>query len=116
MQLQCPGLFEQAAYIGGSWVDTTPLPRVSVTNPSTGEIVGSVPQVTAQQVCEAIDRAHAALSDWRGWSSRERASVLREWAHLVERHREDLAILLCSEQGKPLHEARGGGHPGGELP
>ena len=106
MQLQCPSLFEQSAYIGGAWVDNTSLPRVPVTNPSTGEIIGSVPQVTAEQVTDAIECASAALQDWRNWSSRERASVLREWARLVEHHRDDLAIILCSEQGKPLHEAR----------
>lgn len=106
MKLQCPSLFEQSAYIGGVWADDTSMPRVSVTNPSTHEIIGSVPQVTAQQVDEAIACAKTAFSDWREWSSRERALVLREWAHLVESHRDDLAIILCSEQGKPLHEAR----------
>ncbi|SAL09555.1 succinate-semialdehyde dehydrogenase [Caballeronia peredens] len=106
MELQCPSLFEQSAYIAGVWVDETSLPRVAVTNPSTREIIGSVPQVTAQQVTEAIECASAALQDWRNWSSRERASVLREWGRLVELHRDDLAIILCCEQGKPLHEAR----------
>ena len=106
MKLQCASLFEQSAYIGGVWVDNTSMPRVSVTNPSTHEIIGSVPQVTAQQVDEAVASANTAFSDWREWSSRERALVLREWSHLVESHRDDLAIILCSEQGKPLHEAR----------
>ncbi|HXZ09964.1 MAG TPA: NAD-dependent succinate-semialdehyde dehydrogenase [Paraburkholderia sp.] len=106
MELQCPSLFEQSAYIGGNWIDSTSLPRMQVTNPSTGEIVGSVPQVTAEQVSEAIDCANTALQEWRSWSSRERALVLKEWARLVESHRDDLAVILCSEQGKPLHEAR----------
>jgi succinate-semialdehyde dehydrogenase / glutarate-semialdehyde dehydrogenase len=106
LELQCPSLFEQSAYIGGAWIDSTPLPRVPVTNPATGEIIGSIPQVTPEQVSEAIACANAALPDWRGWSSRERAFVLREWAKLVEQHREDLAAILCLEQGKPLHEAR----------
>ncbi|MBB5498893.1 aldehyde dehydrogenase family protein [Paraburkholderia sp. MM5384-R2] len=47
-----------------------------------------------------------AVKDWREWSGRERGLVLREWAHMVESHREDLSVILCSEQGKPLHEAR----------
>jgi succinate-semialdehyde dehydrogenase / glutarate-semialdehyde dehydrogenase len=106
LELQCPSLFEQSAYIGGVWVDNTPLPRVSVTNPATGEVIGSVPQCTPEQISEAIACANAALPDWRGWSSRERAFVLREWAKLVEQHRDDLAAILCFEQGKPLHEAR----------
>jgi len=106
MKLQCASLFEQSAYIGGVWVDDTPLPRLNVDNPSTHEIIGSVPQVTAQQVDEAVACARSAFMDWREWSGRERSLVLREWARLVEGHRDDLAFILCSEQGKPLHEAR----------
>jgi succinate-semialdehyde dehydrogenase/glutarate-semialdehyde dehydrogenase len=106
MNLQCPSLFEQSAYIGGAWIDNPSVPRVAVVNPSTGGYIGAVPQVTADQVCEAVKCASAALREWRNWSGRERASVLREWARLVEQHRDDLAIILTSEQGKPLHEAR----------
>jgi succinate-semialdehyde dehydrogenase / glutarate-semialdehyde dehydrogenase len=106
VKLQCASLFEQSAYIGGVWVDDTSLPRVPVTNPSTQEVIGSVPQVTTQQIDEAVACANTAFRDWREWSSRERAQVLSAWAHLVERHRDDLAIILCTEQGKPLHEAR----------
>ncbi|OUL77853.1 NAD-dependent succinate-semialdehyde dehydrogenase [Paraburkholderia hospita] len=106
MKLQCASLFEQSAYIGGVWVDNTALPRVPVTNPSTHEVIGSVPQVTDQQVDDAVASANMAFSDWCEWSGRERALVLREWASMVESHRDDLAIILCSEQGKPLHEAR----------
>ena len=106
MKLQCASLFEQSAYIGGVWVDNTSLPRVPVINPSTHEILGSVPHVTTQQIDEAVACAISAFKDWREWSGRERALVLREWARMVESHREDLALILCSEQGKPLHEAR----------
>jgi succinate-semialdehyde dehydrogenase/glutarate-semialdehyde dehydrogenase len=106
MELNCTSLFEQAMYIGGRWVDSTALPRVSISNPATNEIIGSVPQVSTEMIDDAINCAAAAFQDWRGWSSRERAAVLRDWARLVQEHREDLAIILCSEQGKPLHEAR----------
>src|ERR1700756_1551655 len=115
MKLQCASLFEQSAYIGGVWVDNTSMPRVSVTNPSTHESIGTGPQVTAQQVDEAIVCANTAFSDWREWSARERALVLREWAHLVESHRDDLAIILCSEQGKPLHEGPRQNHASCQL-
>jgi succinate-semialdehyde dehydrogenase / glutarate-semialdehyde dehydrogenase len=106
VKLQCPSLFEQSAYVGGAWVDNTSLPRVQVCNPSTHEVVGSVPNLTAQQVDEAVVCATRAFSDWSEWSGRERALVLREWGRLVETHRDDLALILCSEQGKPFHEAR----------
>ena len=106
MKLQCASLFEQSAYVGGMWVEDSSLPRIPVVNPSTHDVIGSVPQVTAQHVDEAVACASSAFIDWRERSGRERAAVLREWARMVERHREDLAQILCSEQGKPLHEAR----------
>jgi succinate-semialdehyde dehydrogenase/glutarate-semialdehyde dehydrogenase len=117
MKLQCASLFEQSAYVGGSWVDNTSLPRMQVTNPSTHEIIGSVPQVTVQQVDEAVACANGAFRDWREWSSRERALVLREWARLVESHRDDLAIILCSERtGDAASRSSRGNHAGRELP
>src|ERR1700722_13156574 len=105
MKLQCASLFEQSAYVGGVWVDDTSLPRVPVINPSTHEIIGSVPQVTTQQVDDAVACGISAFKDWRGGRGRERALILREGPGLVERDREDLPVILCSEQGKPLHEA-----------
>lgn len=54
MKLRWASLFEQSAYIGDVWVDDTSLPRVPVINPSTREIIGSVPQVTTQQVDDAV--------------------------------------------------------------
>ncbi|MFK4448264.1 acyl-CoA reductase-like NAD-dependent aldehyde dehydrogenase [Caballeronia udeis] len=56
-----------------------------------------------QQVDEAVASAKSAFKDWSG---QERTLILRDWARMVESHREDLALILCSEQGKPLHEAR----------
>ncbi|KAA1016188.1 NAD-dependent succinate-semialdehyde dehydrogenase [Paraburkholderia panacisoli] len=106
MKLQCSALFQQSAYVAGSWVDDTDLSRIPVTNPATGEVLGSVPQVTEEHLQVAISSSAAAFQEWRDWSSRERASVLKEWASLVLAHREDLAMILCLEQGKPLHEAR----------
>jgi succinate-semialdehyde dehydrogenase/glutarate-semialdehyde dehydrogenase len=106
MQLKCPNLFEQSAYVGGSWIEATSQPHVTITNPANGEAVGHVPRLTAAQAGEAIAHAASAFAEWREWSGRERACVLREWAQLVKVHRDDLAIILSSEQGKPIHEAR----------
>jgi succinate-semialdehyde dehydrogenase/glutarate-semialdehyde dehydrogenase len=99
-------LFEQSAYVGGTWVEAESQPHDTVLNPATEEPIGKVPRLTAAQVGEAIDEAAMAFNGWREWSGRERANVMREWAQLVNMHREDLSVILSAEQGKPLHEAR----------
>lgn len=106
MQLKCANLFEQSAYVGGTWIEATSQPNDTVVNPANGEAVGRVPRLTAAQANEAVSHAATAFDEWREWSGRERACVLREWAQLVKTHRDDLAIILSSEQGKPIHEAR----------
>ncbi|SAL55123.1 NAD-dependent succinate-semialdehyde dehydrogenase [Caballeronia humi] len=106
MQLKCANLFEQSAYVGGTWIEATSQPNDTVVNPANGEAVGRVPRLTAAQANDAVSHAATAFDEWREWSGRERACVLREWAQLVKAHRDDLAIILSSEQGKPIHEAR----------
>jgi succinate-semialdehyde dehydrogenase/glutarate-semialdehyde dehydrogenase len=106
MQLKCANLFEQSAYVGGTWIEATSQPNETVVNPANGEPVGRVPRLTAAQANDAVSHAATAFDEWREWSGRERACVLREWAQLVKTHRDDLAIILSSEQGKPIHEAR----------
>lgn len=60
-----------------------------------------------EETRQAIDAASAAWVDWRSKTARERAAILRRWHDLMLTNREDLAILMTAEQGKPLAEARG---------
>ncbi|SAK72506.1 succinate-semialdehyde dehydrogenase [Caballeronia glebae] len=106
MNLTCPSLFEQSTYVGGTWIEATSQPNDTVVNPANGEPVGRVPRLTAAQANDAVSHAATAYDEWREWSGRERACVLREWAQVVKTIRDDLAIILSSEQGKPIHEAR----------
>jgi succinate-semialdehyde dehydrogenase/glutarate-semialdehyde dehydrogenase len=99
-------LFEQSAYVGGTWVEAASEACDTIVNPADEKPVGCVPRLNEGQVVEAIDHAATALRDWREWSGRERACVMREWAQLVNTHREDLSVILSAEQGKPIHEAR----------
>ena len=79
----------------------------SVYNPSTGELVGSVPDCTAEDAGEAIESAGMAFVAWRGWTAAERGEVLQEGARLILDYQSDLARLITLEQGKPLAEATG---------
>ncbi|HET6720335.1 MAG TPA: NAD-dependent succinate-semialdehyde dehydrogenase, partial [Rhodocyclaceae bacterium] len=55
----------------------------------------------------AVEAAERALPAWRALPAKERAAVLQRWFQLIQQHQDDLALILTSEQGKPLAEARG---------
>jgi succinate-semialdehyde dehydrogenase/glutarate-semialdehyde dehydrogenase len=99
------GLFREACYIDGAWM--TGAQTVSVDNPATGEILGTVPRFGADETRWAIGAAAAAFITWRATTARTRAQILRRWADLMIEHQEDLARLMTLEQGKPLAESRG---------
>ncbi|MDY0874028.1 NADP-dependent succinate-semialdehyde dehydrogenase [Dongia rigui] len=101
------GLFRQQCYINGQWVDADSGKTIEVTNPATGEVIGTVPQMGAAETKRAIDAANAAWGAWRKKTAKERANLLRQWFNLMMAAQEDLAIILTAEQGKPLAEAKG---------
>ncbi|WP_205049060.1 NAD-dependent succinate-semialdehyde dehydrogenase [Paracoccus sp. SY] len=105
--LQDSALFCQAALIGSEWVAADDGRAIDVTDPATGAVIGTVPDVSAAQTRAAIDSADAAFQTWRKRSHAERAGLLERWFELMNEHAEDLARILTAEQGKPLSEARG---------
>lgn len=107
MQLNDSTLFRQQAFIDGRWRDANSGETISVTNPASGEILGSVPKMGAGETREAIDAAARALPAWRALTAKERANTLRRWFNLMVEHQDDLAHLMTLEQGKPLAEAKG---------
>jgi succinate-semialdehyde dehydrogenase/glutarate-semialdehyde dehydrogenase len=106
LSLKNPALLVQANYIGGRWIAAGPT-GTEVTDPSTGEVIGKVPNAGASEARAAIDAAHQAFPAWRGKTASERAELLRRLASLITENTEDLARILTSEQGKSLREARG---------
>ncbi|MFP1891569.1 NAD-dependent succinate-semialdehyde dehydrogenase [Lonsdalea quercina] len=107
MQLKNKTLFRQSCLIDGQWQDSLSGETLSVNNPASGETLGTIPLVTAEQTQQAIDAAEKALSSWRQRTGKERAAVLLEWARLIRENQADLAALLTAEQGKSLAEASG---------
>ena len=107
MKLKDPSLLRTHAYIGGQWVNAEDGAQTPVTNPASGERLGTVPNLRAAQVRSAIDAAQGAFPAWAARAAHERARILRRWYELMLDHEEDLAILMTAEQGKPLAEARG---------
>ena len=93
--------------IGGSWIDATGGARFDVTDPATGDKVGSMPNGTEADVKAAIDAAAAALPGWRSTPAIQRARILRKSADLMRERAEEIATAMTSEQGKALAEAKG---------
>jgi succinate-semialdehyde dehydrogenase / glutarate-semialdehyde dehydrogenase len=107
MQLRDKSLFRQKCYIDGAWVDAAGGHTVPVNDPATGEILGTVPRMGADETRRAIEAAEKALPAWRARTAKERSKILRKWADLMIENTEDLAVLMTAEQGKPLAESKG---------
>ncbi len=105
--LQDQDLFRYQAYIGGRWCDADSGATLKVNNPATGEILGTVPLMTANETRRAIEAAKEAFIDWRRKPAKERSFLLRRWHDLIMSNVDDLGALMTAEQGKPLAEAKG---------
>ncbi|WP_414440971.1 NADP-dependent succinate-semialdehyde dehydrogenase [Burkholderia sp. 22PA0106] len=100
-------LFRQQIYLNGEWQDAANGATFEVRNPATGELLGTVPLAGATETRRAIEAANAAWPAWRKRTAKERAAILRKWYELMLAHADDLALILTTEQGKPLAEAKG---------
>lgn len=107
MQLKNDALFRQQAFINGVWCDADNKQTHEVLNPATGEVIGTVPMMGANETRRAIEAADTAQSTWAKKTGKERSIVLRRWHTLIAENIEDLALLMTHEQGKPIGEAKG---------
>jgi len=107
MQLKDAQLFRQQAFINGEWLDADSGQTINVTNPATGEVIGTVPKMGTAETRRAIEAADKALPAWRALTAKERSNKLRRWFELMIENQDDLARLMTTEQGKPLAEAKG---------
>ena len=103
-RLKDPSLLRDKCFIDGAWVGT---PSVKVDNPATGATIVSVPRLGAEETTQAVEAAERAFKTWSKTTAKERAVLLRKWFDLIVANRDDLALILTSEQGKPLSEAKG---------
>ncbi len=100
-------LFRQRCYVNGEWAEAENGRTVPVTNPVDGEVIGSVPDCGEAETRTALQAAEAALPGWRALPARERGAKLRTWFDLMMANQDDLALIMTTEQGKPLSESRG---------
>ena len=105
--LKDSNLFRQLCFINGTWTGADSGETIDVTNPATGERLGTIPKMGGAETRRAIEAANAAYPKWRAKTAQERSVILRRWSELLLEHQEDLAVLMTAEQGKPLAESRG---------
>jgi len=105
--LKDPSLFRQQGLIDGNWCDADNGKTIDVTNPATGEVIGTIPEMGETETRRAIAAAKAAMPGWAGKTAKERANIMRKWHDLMLENTDDLARLMTIEMGKPLAEAKG---------
>src|SRR5690606_16729997 len=107
LQLKDPLLLKETCLIGGQWKPARSGISFPVLNPSTGEEVGHVPDLTREEVGDAVKAAADAFPAWRALTAKDRSDRLRRWFDLMLAARDDLALIMTAEQGKPFAEAQG---------
>lgn len=105
--LSDPGLFSEAAFVDGVGIAQGGAGVIVVTDPATGAEIGIIPALSAAQSRKAVDAAAAAFPSWSGMIPQQRSAILRKWHDQIVAARDDLALIMTREQGKPISEARG---------
>ncbi|QKC98100.1 NAD-dependent succinate-semialdehyde dehydrogenase [Mesorhizobium sp. NZP2298] len=100
-------LLRELAYVDGHWTASEAAESFEVTDPATGTTVAFVAALDARQTTKAIDAAACAFPAWRSLLPQERSRILRKWFELIIAAKDDLALLMTLEQGKPLQESLG---------
>ena len=105
--LKDPSLFKEEAFINGKWVKSSTGKTFPINNPATDEIIAQVTNLDVADADKAIAAANAAFPKWKSITGKERAGLMRKWFDLILQNKDDLAILMTLEQGKPLAESVG---------
>jgi succinate-semialdehyde dehydrogenase/glutarate-semialdehyde dehydrogenase len=104
MHVSDSSLLKSQCFIDGRWLGLGTDP---IRNPATGAELALVPRFGAAEATKAVEAAERAFKPWAAKTGKERSAILRRWFDLILANKEDLAIIMTSEQGKPLAEARG---------
>lgn len=100
-------LLRQLAYVDGRWMAGNEGKAFEVTDPATGATLAWVATLGVDEATQAIAAAQRAFTPWAGLLPQQRASILRKWHELILAAKDDLALIMTLEQGKPLAESRG---------
>ncbi|OCH95922.1 succinate-semialdehyde dehydrogenase [Obba rivulosa] len=105
--LKDASLIRTQGFINGKWVDAQEGGTINVTNPATGEVLGTVPEMAVTETKQAIEAAAEAFKTWSKTTGKQRHNMLKKFYDLMQEHQDDLARIITLENGKPLAEAKG---------
>ncbi|CAG9946981.1 unnamed protein product [Clonostachys rosea f. rosea IK726] len=106
-QLKTPDLLKTEAFVNGAWIPASSGKRFDVEDPGTGETFASCPDFDESDIEAVVRSSQEAFQHFRKENPRSRAKKLLAWDHLIRQNRDDLALVLTYEAGKPLAEAYG---------
>lgn len=102
-------------YINGQWVDGSAGKTIDVQDPSTGKVIKTIADATPEDGIRALDAAAAVQEEWAATPPRVRGEMLRKAFELVQERKDEFALLMTLEMGKPLAEAVGEVNYGSEF-
>ncbi len=107
MNISNKSLVKDKCYINGEWIESNSKEFIEVNNPASLQIIGKVPKCGTEETKFAIKAANSSWNEWKNKSAKFRSEILRNWYNLIIENKEDLAIIMTAEQGKPINESRG---------
>jgi succinate-semialdehyde dehydrogenase/glutarate-semialdehyde dehydrogenase len=102
-------------FIGGRWRAAEGGKTLEVSDPATGAVIRTIADASAADAAAAMDAAVEAFPAWAATPLRKRSDILRRAFDLLQERKEEVALLMTLEMGKPLAEARGEVAYGGEF-
>lgn len=98
---------QKQLYINGEWRDARSGSTLEVHDPSTGQVLCRVADASEEDGWDALRAAEAAQAEIASVAPRKRAEMLMRAFELMHQRKDDLAMLMTLEMGKPLAEAVG---------
>ncbi|MGK9149100.1 NAD-dependent succinate-semialdehyde dehydrogenase [Plantibacter flavus] len=102
-------------FIAGEWRDAAGGKTLTVSDPSTGGVIKTIADASVADGAAALDAAVAVQDEWAATAPRTRSNILRTAFDLLQERRDEFALLMTLEMGKPLAEANGEVTYGGEF-
>lgn len=93
--------------VNGEWKDSKATKYMPITDSSTGQVMAETPCCTAEEVHEAVAAAKKAFPSWSLTPVHRRAELMFKYRELLDRHLEELTLLVATELGKNMEESRG---------
>ena len=102
-------------FIGGEWRSAISGATLDVQDPATGDVIKTIANAGIEDGAAAMDAAVDTAAAWATTPPRERAEILRRTFDLVQKHKDDIGLLMTLEMGKPVAESKAEVTYGGEF-